>query len=459
MTIINDTINTIWVKVLSSLETKINKTSIFNSYFTCLRLKSLNNNIATIVAPNGFVKSLLNSRYTAEMIATLEEVTETTFELEIITEEEEVRRSKQKEEESKKAQPTTSSQFFQHNLLNPKYTFDNFVVGKSNEEAFQSAMFVTENPGELNPLFLYSKSGLGKTHLLHAIGNAVRAKTPQKKVLYITADDFISEYVRFTNRDRADQSLKDFFKEIDLLLIDDIQFFANKQNTCQMFFNIFNILVSNNKQIVITSDRAPKELEGLEDRLISRFSSGLTCSIKELEQDTLIEILKLKIKTNGNSLDLFEESVLSFLAKNNSHNVRELEGALNRILFFNVTSNNHGKITMEIAHAAFDGELIKEKNKGQLTPDKIINTTAAYYNLAPSQITSKVRIYQITLARQIAIYLCRNLLDIPFAQIGKIFGKDHSTIMASVQKVENLLKDDPTIQKSVSQLKKQLKAA
>lgn len=456
MTIINDTINTIWVKVLSALESKVNKPSIYNSFFTCLRLKSLSSNTATVIAPNGFVKSLIRSNYPDAIIEALEEVTETKFALELITEDEDKKLAENRESEKRKE--PASSQFFQHNLLNPKYTFDNFVVGKSNEEAFQSAVFVTENPGELNPLFLYSKSGLGKTHLLHAIGNAVKAKMPAKKVLYITADDFISEYVRFTSRERADQSLKDFFKDIDWLLIDDIQFFANKQNTCQMFFNIFNIMVSNNKQIVITSDRAPKELEGLEDRLISRFSSGLTCSIKELEQDTLIEILRLKIKTNGTPLDLFEEEVLSFLARHNSHNVRELEGALNRILFFNVTSNNHGRITMDIAHAAFDGELPREKNKGQLTPEKIISTTAAYYNLAPSQITSKVRIYQITLARQIAIYLCRYLLDIPFAQIGKIFGKDHSTVMASVQKVENLLKDDSSIQKAVAQLKKQLKA-
>lgn len=456
MTIINDTINTIWVKVLSALESKVNKPSIYNSFFTCLRLKSLSSNTATVIAPNGFVKSLIRSNYPDAITEALEEVTETKFALELITEDEDKKLAENRESEKRKE--PASSQFFQHNLLNPKYTFDNFVVGKSNEEAFQSAVFVTENPGELNPLFLYSKSGLGKTHLLHAIGNAVKAKMPAKKVLYITADDFISEYVRFTSRERADQSLKDFFKDIDWLLIDDIQFFANKQNTCQMFFNIFNIMVSNNKQIVITSDRAPKELEGLEDRLISRFSSGLTCSIKELEQDTLIEILRLKIKTNGTPLDLFEEEVLSFLARHNSHNVRELEGALNRILFFNVTSNNHGRITMDIAHAAFDGELPREKNKGQLTPEKIISTTAAYYNLAPSQITSKVRIYQITLARQIAIYLCRYLLDIPFAQIGKIFGKDHSTVMASVQKVENLLKDDSSIQKAVAQLKKQLKA-
>ena len=281
--------------------------------------------------------------------------------------------------------------------------------------------------------------------------------TPLKKVLYITAEDFVDEYVRFsTKRDKNNVSMKDFFITVDVFLIDDIQFLAEKTQTCEMFFHIFNLLVSNNKQIVITSDRDPKKLEGLEERLVSRFSSGLTVSIKVPEIDTLMNILKLKIKASGHDLNLFPDDVLLYLAQNNSKNVRELEGALNRIVFYNMINKNPGPITMDLVHQAFDNEVVKD-HKESLSPEKIISTTASYYNLAPSQLTSKVRINQITFARQIAIYLCRELLDIPFSQIGKIFSRDHSTIMSSVQKVENLLKDDNQTIHAINQLKDQLK--
>lgn len=444
-------IKEIWNMTLKCIEDKIPQ-KIYENYFDDVKLLSLDKNIATVVVPNELSKTLLEGQYKQNLQDSLLEVTETLYDLKFIL-------SSELEENtsSTSSENLSKASFFKHSKLNPNYTFDNFVVGESNESAYKASHLIADRLATLNPLFIYSASGLGKTHLMHAIGNYVLSVTPLKKVLYITAEDFVDEYVRFsTKRDKNNVSMKDFFITVDVFLIDDIQFLAEKTQTCEMFFHIFNLLVSNNKQIVITSDRDPKKLEGLEERLVSRFSSGLTVSIKVPEIDTLMNILKLKIKASGHDLNLFPDDVLLYLAQNNSKNVRELEGALNRIVFYNMINKNPGPITMDLVHQAFDNEVVKD-HKESLSPEKIISTTASYYNLAPSQLTSKVRINQITFARQIAIYLCRELLDIPFSQIGKIFSRDHSTIMSSVQKVENLLKDDNQTIHAINQLKDQLK--
>lgn len=444
-------IKEIWNMTLKCIEDKIPQ-KIYENYFDDVKLLSLDKNIATVVVPNELSKTLLEGQYKQNLQDSLLEVTETLYDLKFIL-------SSELEENtsSTSSENLSKASFFKHSKLNPNYTFDNFVVGESNESAYKASHLIADHLVTLNPLFIYSASGLGKTHLMHAIGNYVLSVTPLKKVLYITAEDFVDEYVRFsTKRDKNNVSMKDFFITVDVFLIDDIQFLAEKTQTCEMFFHIFNLLVSNNKQIVITSDRDPKKLEGLEERLVSRFSSGLTVSIKVPEIDTLMNILKLKIKASGHDLNLFPDDVLLYLAQNNSKNVRELEGALNRIVFYNMINKNPGPITMDLVHQAFDNEVVKD-HKESLSPEKIISTTASYYNLAPSQLTSKVRINQITFARQIAIYLCRELLDIPFSQIGKIFSRDHSTIMSSVQKVENLLKDDNQTIHAINQLKDQLK--
>ena len=448
-------IKEIWNMTLKCIEDKIPQ-KIYENYFDDVKLLSLDKNIATVVVPNELSKTLLEGQYKQNLQDSLLEVTETLYDLKFIL-------SSELEENtsSTSSENLSKASFFKHSKLNPNYTFDNFVVGESIRNRLVPLVPAhPENPPSASParhLFIYSASGLGKTHLMHAIGNYVLSVTPLKKVLYITAEDFVDEYVRFsTKRDKNNVSMKDFFITVDVFLIDDIQFLAEKTQTCEMFFHIFNLLVSNNKQIVITSDRDPKKLEGLEERLVSRFSSGLTVSIKVPEIDTLMNILKLKIKASGHDLNLFPDDVLLYLAQNNSKNVRELEGALNRIVFYNMINKNPGPITMDLVHQAFDNEVVKD-HKESLSPEKIISTTASYYNLAPSQLTSKVRINQITFARQIAIYLCRELLDIPFSQIGKIFSRDHSTIMSSVQKVENLLKDDNQTIHAINQLKDQLK--
>jgi chromosomal replication initiator protein len=279
------------------------------------------------------------------------------------------------------------------------------------------------------------------------------------KVLYISSDDFTDEFVNFVKGESDRESLKDFFKSIDFLLVDDIQFLAGRPATGTMFFNVFNLLVGQKKQVVMTSDCPPSQLEGLEDRLVSRFSQGLSVSIEKPEKKTLIEIMKTKIKANGFDPTIFDEDALDYIAENNSKNVRVLEGALNRILFFNVSAGNTDRITLELAKQAFSDDADKSKKPGQLTPETIIETVAKYYNLTESQITAKVRTLQIALARSIAMYLCRTLINMSYASIGKAFnGKDHTTVLAAYEKVDNLLKTDDSMKKAIKTLTSQLKA-
>ena len=318
---------------------------------------------------------------------------------------------------------------------------------------------IANSPGKLfNPLLLYSESGLGKTHLMQAIGNAIHADSPTSKVLYVAASDFVDEYIRFAQGYKEEQSLTQFFKnDVDVLLIDDIQFLIGKKKTMEMFFVVFGDLVKAGKQIVITSDQHPNLLEGLDDRLRSRFQAGLVLSIKRPDLETSKAILRTKITLSGLDVNDFDEEVISFLAARFSNNVRELEGALTRLLFYTINMHPTKHITLTVATEAIQGLISAQDDKSKVTESRIINVVADYYNLTPSQITGKIRTSQIALARHIAMYLVKSLLDTPFTKIGQVFGgRDHATAMKGVEKVEKSLKTDPDMQKAVSELKAKL---
>lgn len=454
VTTLKTNLNEIWDKVLSQIQKKITDKNLYNSVFADLKLVSLEKNEAVILANTTLAKALIDKDYRPIISESITNILETVYQIRIVC-----------QSDLTASSPTTDTSaanknaFFKYSSLNPNLTFDNFVVGKSNLQAYQAATYVADKMGSFNPLFIYSKSGLGKTHLLNAIGNSVREKNPLKKILMITADDFVAEFVQYVKGDQDGENLKDFFRTIDYLLIDDIQFMANKPQTCTMFFHIFNQLFSSGKQIVLTSDRPPAELDGLEDRLVSRFSSGISISIDPPEKNTLIEILKYKIKANGFDVTMIDDDALEYIATKNSSNVRVLEGALNRVMFINVTMGNCNRITKEICMRALEGDTKKTNTKGKLTPEKIINTVASYYNIPPKEMTSNVRTGQIALTRHIAMYLCRSLLDLPFAQICQAFQKkDHTTVMSACTKVEKMLKTDDNLKKAVNDLKNQLKA-
>ena len=442
----------LWDRVLERLQTKINDRHIFDSFFADTYIHAIDANEIKVVVNSGLASNLLSTKYIDVLAMTVAEVTQTNFKLVFL--------QKGELEKNMKANEKKPS-FFASSFVNRKYTFDNFVVGTSNREAHQAAVLIASNPGKLfnyNPLFIYSQSGLGKTHLLHAIGNYVRENAPSLKVLYITTDDFVDEFIKYVSGEKDSDNMKDFFKAIDVLMVDDIQFLSEKVKTEEMFFHIFNHLVNAGKQIILTSDRHPSEIRGVESRLVTRFNSGLTMNITVPDLPTRVAILKKKIEANGLDITYFDEEVFHFFAERFSNNVRELEGALNRLVFYVINIKQTKHITMAVAIESVQPLIGSGVNLSSLTENRIINTVADYYNLTSQQLTGRIRTNQIAMARHIAMYLIRTLLDVPFLKIGALFGgKDHSTVMNAVKKVEKSLKVDEAIATAVDQLEKRLK--
>lgn len=445
-----DRLTTIWNLTLEKLKLKIDDARIFDSWFLNSSLQSLKDGKAVVIVNSKVAKISITTTYLGELRSCLNKVTESDYEISLIAKDE---LSSSNTSEKKK------DTFFDNSSLQSKFTFENFVTGPSNIEAYNAARYVATNQASYNPLFIYSDSGLGKTHLMHSIGNFVKSKYPEKKVLYITSDNFIDEFIKFVRGDTEKNSLKEFFKDVDYLLIDDIQFLAGKTSTEKMFFNIFNMLYDSGKQIVITSDRSPKVLEGLEDRLVSRFDQGLSISIDKPEKKTIIEILKMKIMANGFDVNNFDEDALDYIASTNPKNIRTLEGTINRIFFINVTSNNLDRISLDIVKKAFAKDMEQVKKNEKLSPEKIIAYVSRYYNLTDTQLLSNVRTSQIAFARAIAMYLCRTLLDYSYKSIAKVFNKkDHTTVMAACERVDKSIKEDDITKKVIKQFTSQLKS-
>ncbi len=450
MVLISSKFEEIWDAVLSQLSDFINDRIAFNAYFSNTKIHAIEGDTIVISVPNKYSATVLNRLYHEKIQELLGAITQSNFKCSIFDEETLANRIPVSEKVA------IEKKFLSN--LNPRFSFDNFVSGVCNLESYQAALATAMDPGGFyNPLFIYGKSGLGKTHLLHAIGNYIRIKKDSSlKVLYLTADDFFEEYVK-SIKDKETESLKDRFREVDVLLLDDVQFLSTKEKTKEIFFHIFNLLINAGKQIVITSDRPPSELRSLEDRLVSRFASGLTVEIKNLDYETALKILRKKIEIqdiNGGSID---DKVLDYIARNYLSDVRQLEGALNKLLFYAITYNKQEEIDMNMALETFKSfSAIKENNS--VTADKIKMVVAEYYNISPNQLISKLRTSNLVVARHIAIYLCRNLLDISLQSIGQAFGgRDHSTVISACEKVENLLKTDNDYVLVVENLKKLIK--
>ena len=443
----------LWQKVLKILEKKLDEKQIFDVFFADSYIHEINNETIIVVANSQVAVTLMNNRYKDLIIETIEEVTQSHFNV-VFLEASEIQNTKG---------PTPVAvkkvEYFKDARINPDSTFDNFVMGNFNREAGQAALMIAANPGKMfNPLYIYSNSGLGKTHLMHAIGNYISKVTkPGAKILYFTAEDFVEEYIKFVKGEKEAENLKEYVASFDVLLLDDIQFLANKVKTQEFFFYIYEKMINNNKQIVITSDKQPSELNGIEDRLVTRFSKGLTVNIQKPDRDTCVEILKKKIISNGLSLDNVDPAVVLFYADKFSNNIRELEGAFTRLIFYAVKFKQANTISMDLAVEAVQNIMGMEKMDGQLSGTKIINVTADYYNLAPSQLTGKIRTGQIALARHMAMYLIRYHTDLPLKKIGDLFGgKDHTTVMNAIEKVEKELKTNTQVKEAISELQKRL---
>jgi chromosomal replication initiator protein len=336
-------------------------------------------------------------------------------------------------------------------IFNPRYKFDSFVVGNSNQLAYAASKSIAENPsGSFNPLFIYGGAGLGKTHLIQALGQQMRELRPRLKIAYMSADTFVTELITSIRYDKM-QSFRDRYRSIDALLLDDIQFIAGKERTQEEFFHTFNALYEAQKQIVFTSDRPPKEIPTLEERLRSRFEWGLTADIQPPDLETKVAIIRKKAEDKG--LNVPQEVAL-FIAERVRSNVRELEGHLNKI---SVYASLAGKnVTIDLAKEALKDVLSKEDKP--ITPSEILRVVAAHYGLKVTDLKQKSNAKTIAFPRQVAMFLCKDLTDLSYPEIGKLFGdKHHSTVMYSVQQIKKMMDADAQFARTVEGLAKQFR--
>lgn len=331
--------------------------------------------------------------------------------------------------------------------LNPKYTFDNFVIGGSNRFAHAAALAVAETPAKAyNPLFIYGDSGLGKTHLLHAIGHYAEGMYPGIRVRYVSSEEFTNDFIN-SIANNLNQSFQQRYREVDVLLIDDIQFLKGKESTQEAFFHTFNTLHDHNKQVVITSDVAPKHLQGFEERMVSRFEWGLITDVTVPDVETRIAILRKKAEAERIQIPA---EVLSVIADKVQSNIRELEGTLIRVTAF--ASLNRLPVTMELAQTVLK-DLFSFDEEAVVSPSDIISHTAAYFRLTVEDLHGSSRSQTIALARQIAMYLCREMTSMSLPKIGQLFGnRDHTTVMYANKKIEKLMQERRSVYTQVTEL-------
>ncbi len=450
--------NVIWTNFLNSIKEQITSLA-FDTWFKDTKLVELSNGKAKILVPMHIHKKHLIENYSEMIENTLNLVTGTNFDIEFILEEELNNQNDIDIDVDMIGVPTEKIKLDTN--LNSKYLFENFIVGESNRFAHAAALSVAENPGRMyNPLFIYGKSGLGKTHLMHAIGNYISSNT-SKNVLYVTSEQFITDFLGINKKDKKGTNFDyiDYFKNkyrnIDVLIIDDIQFLGSAQQTQQEFFHTFNKLYDDNKQIIISSDRSPDDLKILEDRLRTRFSWGLSVNIFPPDFELRKQILLKKISGQGMSSNV-PNDVIEYIANNCQSDVRQLEGAVTR-LFAYATMMSGSDITLDLAIDALKDYLNKSigtKNSVQ----RIQRVVADYYQISVDDIKSKKRHASVAYPRQIAMYLTRKLTDESFPKIGIEFGgRDHSTVIHSVDKISEEINQNKQLKNLVETLEEKIK--
>ena len=341
--------------------------------------------------------------------------------------------------------------------LNPKYRFDTFVVGNNNNLAHSASLAVAESPGSsYNPLFLYGGPGLGKTHLMHSIGHYIIEHNPQAKVLYVTSEDFTNEVIETIRSNQAENmsKLREKYRTVDVLMIDDVQFIIGKDRTQEEFFHTFNALHQAGKQIILSSDKPPKDMEILEERLRSRFEMGLIADIQSPDYETRVAILRKNAENYGRVIG---DDIMDYIATNIKSNIRELEGALTKIIAFSRLKNV--EITLENAMEALKDLIYPDKSK-IITPQLIVDTVCEQYGAKKEDITSKKRNAEIVLPRQVIMYLCREYTDASLEEIGKLLGKkDHTTVMSGISKIKSMIVYDEDLNKNLDIIVKKLNPA
>lgn len=432
----------IWDKALVYIKAAVDSSVAYRVYIQQIKPVSCTDSAFVVSVALALSKNMINMRYRGFIESALEQVTGTKYTLKIILDSE-VEDFLAPNEDS--TLPTTDT-------LNPKYTFDSFVVGESNRYAAAFARTAAEKPGIAhNPFFLYGNSGLGKTHLMHAIGNEIKRLHPDYKIIYVTSEQFMNEFVD-SIVSKTPMEFKRKYRGVDVLLIDDVQFLENKEGLQEEVFHTFNDLYGRNKQIVLTSDRMPNELVKLEERLRTRFGQGLTFDISIPNFETRVAILKKKA---GEHNVQFPDTVLHFIADRIKTNIRELEGALNKVI--SVAEISQDSINLDLARDVIDS-LVPNGGIVKITPNKIIDRVAVYYNIPPEEITGVKREKKFIVPRQVAMYLCNTLANMNFSMIGDAFAKDRTSAMHNVKKIEERRNNDETLDKAISYITKDIQS-
>ena len=443
-----------WEQILNKMKLEYCSSNIsYNTWIAPLTVYEVTDDTVYILVKLRASLEHIEEKYLLPFKVCIAEVTGYEYEVSFVTDDHVVIQEK-KDTAVKKQQ---SNAIFEQANLNPKYTFDTFVVGSNNNFAHAASLAVADSPGEIyNPLFLYGGVGLGKTHLMHSIAHFILEKDPTKKVLYVTSETFTNELIDAlkigkNGNELAMTTFREKYRNNDVLLIDDIQFIIGKESTQEEFFHTFNALHGAKKQIIISSDKPPKDMEILEDRIRSRFEWGLLADISSPDYETRVAILRKKEEMDGYNLD---DSIIEYIAKNIKSNIRELEGSLNKIIAY--ANLEKREVTMELAETVLK-DIISPNDKKIITPEYIINTVAEHYDITPEDIIGTKRNSKVVYPRQIAMYLCRELANIPLKSIGQCMGnRDHTTIMHGCDKIEQELKTSQTTQKAIEILKKKL---
>ncbi len=454
-----------WKSVLTDIELNISKAN-FKTWFKDIALKNItDNHIAVIAVPSEFIKKWILEKFHSQILKSFIKVNKEIRNIEYVVEKinsQEIQSQKETfSQKTKKASEngdslTLNKKTLSLNLslknsktnLNPKYQFDNFVVGSFNEVAFAAAQAIVKRDEVVyNPLLIYGNTGYGKTHLIQAIGNYIKDKNPEKKIYYITSERFYMDVIDFIGlKSNKTNNFKKKYREYDVFIMDDIQFLSKKERTQEELFHLFNYLYDNNKQIILSSDKHPNQISDLEDRLRSRFNAGMIIDIQTPDYESRMQILEKKAKQKG---FILESNTLEYIATNVTGNIRELEGILNNIF-----------IQTELKHRPLSLPEVKEiikvnyKKKQPINYRKLIETVANYYNIDEDNIYKKVRKKEFVLPRQVIMYLLREDFNFSYPSIGdKLGGRDHTTVMHSYEKISKALKTDPELTKDLESIR------
>ena len=450
-----DEIRENWITIKEAIRREYNLSNIsFQTWIEPLEFHNVENDIVNIIIPSdqAHAEKYISSKFKSFFQVTITEMFDHPYDVNFILEKDSL---KQDNVENELSHPSPVFNINYENAhLNPKYKFDTFVVGSNNKFAHSASLAVAESPGETyNPLYLYGGPGLGKTHLMHSIGHFVLEQNPDMKVLYVTSEEFTNEVIESIRSGNAASmtKLREKYRTVDVLMVDDVQFIIGKESTQEEFFHTFNVLHAAHKQIILSSDKPPKEMETLDERFRSRFEWGLIADIQAPDYETRMAILRKNAESCERVID---EEIIKYIATNIKSNIRELEGAFNKIIAF--AKLNKVDLTLSLAEEALKDVIYPNKPK-EITPSLIINVVAEHFGVNPEDITSKKRNSEFVQPRQVVMYLCRELTDTSFTNIGKLLGKkDHTTIIHGFNKISAEIKTNEELKNKIDIITKKI---